>query len=627
MWGAQCEWLRPRMQWLRAASAAVIVFVSPVRAILSLSGPPFSDSAACDYFIVAPDHPGILKEIRRLAEYKRRKGLRTRIATIDSIAEVNAGEDLQQKVRNALRAARRDLGAVWVLLVGDHHLLPAREVFDIVSGRTVLSDIYYACLDSGWQADNLGRYGTDVKVPGRVVRMVDPDGATRERYVPPVVEPVDLGADVCIGRLPVATAHEAGVLVDKILRYSTGADRGAGADRVFLYGTLVSGRQWTPDSTSMVSRASYLWHYQVAPLLAQSSSPFAHLEVVELHEDRVLPGGHLQGDSIPIAPGTVLSHFSEGYNLLFFAAHGSPREIVVSSASDTIPVLSINQIKTLRSPSYSNVMSISCNVMKLDSSTCFAKEFLVNPDGGAVSYVGSSGLDFFTEKRRQVVSAVDALSGEKTDRLFRAFQVAAMGPRTHEVRWNLFVTQYWGDPEMWVRTRSMGEEDRLGITARHQSGAVDVSVEPSLDSVLVCMYRRGAVMCRAYTRSGELSFDTPPAGVDTVYLTATRQGYLPRTIGLTRDGSILGAARRTVRGREAWLLVSAPGGRLQVGVRGPAGKWRAWLYGCKGRVVAFSSPLTGTAVWRPRVAAAGIYVLRVFTSSGTLTRSIHLQGP
>ncbi len=80
-------------------------------------------------------------EFERLAEWKRRRGLRARVVTISDIVAGRYGNftagarDLQEVIRGFLRWAHQHWGVAWVLLGGDVAILPMRQVPGAAEGH------------------------------------------------------------------------------------------------------------------------------------------------------------------------------------------------------------------------------------------------------------------------------------------------------------------------------------------------------------------------------------------------------------------------------------------------------------------------------------------------------------
>ena len=89
----------------------------------------------------------LTKELGRLAEWKRQKGIRAEVVTMTDIIEkrlygnfdTNGTRDTQEILRNFLKHARKNFGTYWVLLAGNTGIIPARNVVMHMGGGYTMS--------------------------------------------------------------------------------------------------------------------------------------------------------------------------------------------------------------------------------------------------------------------------------------------------------------------------------------------------------------------------------------------------------------------------------------------------------------------------------------------------------
>jgi hypothetical protein len=584
------------------------------------SDPLFREGAQCDYCIIAPNDPGILREIEPLATAKQEKGLKTQVVTVDSISASQTGRDLPEKIRNFLKAAYEQWGVTWVLLAGDYDRIPAR--FVSTSGLTYLrdtctflSDIYYSCLDGDWDCGADGVYGNDESwVSYHLECGYDEQG----NYVCDSVEPqlvgLDLWHDIYIGRLPVSSAEETRIIVNKIMDYSRTPRPAGDPSKVLFFGTQLH-YGWIDGDD-----ASQYWHYDVKPVFEGPGSLLQAVGIDELYEDRILSDGRLVNDSIQITHENLSGYLSRGYNMVFFSCHGNPRGIRICSFLDPVPRdYDYRDVAALQAPSYTNVVSISCSVMKTapDTNTCFAKSFLMNPNGGAVSYSGSSSADYFVEKRRHYLEAARLMASGGVTRIAKAFAIG--GLRTD--RQNRLVHQYWGDPEMQVWAKAVAPNDTFTITATKENDKYRIRLYPAEDSVLVCAYKPDRVFSRGYTRSGEIVLDASEGEVDNIVVTASHHDFLPSQAVVTVDGIV--AARPASAAVEAFALrTQTYGGGVTFHFAGGVVRVEAQLVDVAGRVVARTTLESRGGAWAVPELARGIYVVRAQSGDTRLSERV-----
>ena len=151
-----------------------------------------------DYLIITSD--SLSFAFLPLLKWREEEGFRCALCTVEWIEENYHGRDLQEKIRNYLKAVK-DSGVKYVLLGGAHPIIPVRYAyaFDCQAGimpneNDIPCDLYYADLDGDWDRDGDGVFGE-------------------------VEDSVDLYPDLSIGRAPVRNYSEAVTFVNKILKY------------------------------------------------------------------------------------------------------------------------------------------------------------------------------------------------------------------------------------------------------------------------------------------------------------------------------------------------------------------------------------------------------------------------
>ena len=583
-----------------------------------LSDPAFKPNASLDYLIITPAEEGIITECKRLARFKTERGLQTRIVRTDSIQAACAGRDIQEKIRTCIQDAYFTSGVTWVLLAGDFALIPARTVYTGELETTpILSDIYYSCLDGTWDNNNDGRFGDDSGIiTFRLQCRYDSAGTyVCDRVKEDTVGGIDLWSDVYIGRIPVSSGDEARIVIDKIIAYSTRAEQTSAAQDIFMFGTKL----FDEDSVWKVDDTHAFLHYELKPVFSNPTPAFSQPQFTEAYEDSMAPDGSVIKDSTEITKEMLVSGFSSGPNLVIFAAHGSDHDIMMCSfrfsAFDNADVLA------LQSATYSTIITLSCDLMQYhpDSATCFAKNFLVNPNGGAVSFCGYSEIEYLDYGEQVSIAAVGSLASGKTTRIAVAFQNGELGQRRTE----LYAHQYWGDPEMELWTKRLSPADTIALSICKSSGRYLVSTSPALDSALVCLYRPGAAFARGYTRAGKVELDTACFGADSFTITWTKHNFLPGRLVL-RPSDVPEVGVR--------FAASAPAaGRLRVYARagtvwfenGNVQKAEIRIFDIHGRL-AHARSIAGSTAAGVQGLPAGMYVIRIDQSGHRAAQTLLL---
>lgn len=157
--------------------------------------------ATYQYLVITPAIFG--NEFQPLVDLNVKKGLATRIVTIDSIVATMPGYDIQEQIRNFIITQYQNHSIEYVLLAGDHALVKSRGLYcKVLSGNSVYedysipSDLYYSALDGNFDANGNHIYGE-------------------------LNDNADLLPDISVGRFPVGDVTALRNLIRKTVSYQT----------------------------------------------------------------------------------------------------------------------------------------------------------------------------------------------------------------------------------------------------------------------------------------------------------------------------------------------------------------------------------------------------------------------
>jgi hypothetical protein len=162
---------------------------------------PANPSTGYQYLIIAP----LLfkNEFQPLINLNTKRGMATRVVTVDSILSVTAGYDTPEKIRNFIIAQRQNHSIQYVLVAGNHARVPARGLFcSVNSGGTIYqdggipADLYYSALDGNFDANGNHIYGE-------------------------LTDNADLLPDIPVGRFPVNDTAALRKMIRKTVMYQT----------------------------------------------------------------------------------------------------------------------------------------------------------------------------------------------------------------------------------------------------------------------------------------------------------------------------------------------------------------------------------------------------------------------
>jgi hypothetical protein len=350
-----------------------------------------------------------------LADFHTRTGHPTVVRTLGAIrAEDPRSIDLAQAIRTFLTRARTLWGTEWVLLGGDHDLIPLRTVeVDFAGPEEIPTDAYYSDLDGTWDGNGNGVFGE-------------------------LADSLDMEPDLLVGRMPVETRAEAAEQVAKLLRYRR-APPIAPASKHLLLAEVLFPRDWTPGQSVQVDGA------------VQAESIRAHLPSC-VTADRYYENQTRYPGSLLLTKASALSALARGYAVVQAIGHGSRSQIAVGNE-----LLTLGDLATLSSGDSAALwVASNCASAAVDFDS-FAEALLRKPSGGAIAYVGAT-RDAWAGVSETVAETVTRAAvpeagagvplGRAVDAARRALLPAAQGESTQ--RWGYFETILLGDPELRI---------------------------------------------------------------------------------------------------------------------------------------------------------------------------------
>jgi hypothetical protein len=308
-----------------------------------------------------------------LLEWKTKKGLKTKIVSVDSILNTHSGKDDPEKIRNFLIEAYQN-GTIWVLLGGDEDVVPIRYAYStnasIPPSVTLLQicDLYYSDIDGEWDRDTDGIWGE------------------------PEDDSPDIYPDLFVGRVPCSNSDEASSFVEKLLLYEKNPGNGS-AD-------------YLPSALWMCSDQMRDWSGGIGQHVLASEYIDSHY-LQDLSTLIETPSGAAENPISPYGQNGIET-MDQGWGIISVLAHGVPNGFVAKS----------NQInQSPRSwiysypgendghgylPSLSNkgkygiMYSIACKQSAIDvdkypemgSGPCVGEVYSISQDIGGVAFLG-----------------------------------------------------------------------------------------------------------------------------------------------------------------------------------------------------------------------------------------------
>jgi hypothetical protein len=388
----------------------------------SLLGSPVS------YVIVTTD--ALAPAFQQLADWKTQSGQPAVVRTMSFIRQQYAfGADDAERVRRFIRDAYQLWGSQYVLLGGDTELIPTRLAHTIFySGEDIAADLYYSCLDGNWNADGDSLYG--------------------EGYYSPVNpgDNADLLPEVWVGRAPSNTLAEAQLFVNKSLQYI----RSPVDDYIthcLFFAEVLFPQDWSSGQSTSLDGAELI-DYDLLPIL--DTAPWIKYgRLYENYTDARWRPGALQETR-----QHVIDSLKQGYNIAVHVGHGY--RTVMSVGDDNFT--STDASGLTNGNRLINLYASNCTSNAIDF-PCIGESFINNPNGGAVTNIGSTRFDFPTTGRsyqkeyfrllfEDNVTAVGEAQGEQK------LPFLAAAAYDGVARWTQMTLLLLGDPSLRIYTNT-----------------------------------------------------------------------------------------------------------------------------------------------------------------------------
>ncbi|NOZ56213.1 MAG: hypothetical protein GXO73_05385, partial [Calditrichaeota bacterium] len=277
-----------------------------------------------------------------LVRWKNEKGITAKVVSVEWIYRNFSGFDHQEQVREFLKFAHREWGTRWVLLGGDVWTVPMRYAFAMdceanyaENENNIPCDLYFSDLDGDWNANGNAVFGE-------------------------VDDQVDGFPDVYVGRAPVQTYDEVRTFVWKDSVYERAPDPQTVLKMLFL-GEVLWNNPYT-DSGEGKNLIDLLY------------VPDRFDPITKLYES-------LGNESVE----SVVEALNSGYNFVNHDGHAWYTVMGVGQGylrrSDVQGLTNGGRLPL--------IYSIGCWPAAFDHE-CIAEDFLNNPNGGAVAFIGNS---------------------------------------------------------------------------------------------------------------------------------------------------------------------------------------------------------------------------------------------
>ncbi len=306
-----------------------------------------------DYLIVTAD--SLKDAFTPLARYKRLKGLRVKVESIENILQMPCEyTEPQEKLKYYLYTLYQNNGLKWCLLGGDDNIIRARLCYisSFENHEFFAVDRYYACFENDfrWDGNNNGIYG---------------ETSTNPKYD----DNLDLTAEIQLSRIPMQTKRQILDWTSKLLRYELNPPRDIDISKTFMFGDSLRKHGDSYDYMKEIQDTLSNKYGVTSDMLFDTYSNIEGYNSISLE--------------------AVKEQLNKSYNIVGISTHGDTHlytiigENKIRYSSDDA-AKQTNKLAGLIATS-----SCSTNNFTADR-VCLSEAFLRNPSGGAVAYLGGS---------------------------------------------------------------------------------------------------------------------------------------------------------------------------------------------------------------------------------------------
>lgn len=316
------------------------------------------------YLIICPKK--FETAFQRLAEWKKKKGLRAEIVTLESIYEQYTGEKNYIKIKRCIKDYYQHRNLKYVLLGGDGTQVPV-VYCDYLQ---IPSDWFYACLDEDenfafdWNANGNAIIGENIET-----------------------DRVDLYPEVIVTRAPVESSIEANIFVDKTLKYELNPPENDWYKEILFAGASI--RYYAETKSELIDaelNARYYYDNGIKNQFpAKTTFYFGKRYTNCITTEKMQQKLQQEGQFIYMLTHGTTDAFALSDSI-------TPHNDTIHSSYQSEDALQM----TKETPCI--LISPACTTNAFDKSRCLGRHFLINPDNGVTVYIGMSHAGHFWGK-------------------------------------------------------------------------------------------------------------------------------------------------------------------------------------------------------------------------------------
>ena len=373
-----------------------------------------SSDDAFDMVIISPE---IFEDtLQELIDHKNSYNFQTFLKTTEAIYAEYSGRDDPEKIKYFIKDAIETHNISYVLLVGGAAYLPSRYIhiyfdYDYQDYWEFLSDLYYADI-----YDASGNFSSWDSNENDIFAEYQWYGNTDD---------LDLYPDVYLGRLACVSHIELTTCINKIITYENGQ---AWAQNWFMNIVTIGGDSLPGDAEQV------------------DEGEFVNQGVID-NMDGFIPTRVWASNGLLYNADNINDAINQGAGFVFFNGHGN-LNIWATHPHESNQWIPIGSYSNSHVDSLTNqemlpiIVSDACYHSTYDvAADCFGWNFITNPNGGAIGFLGSTDIDVSHPGEAIITKGIEKLCIEMSHNYMN-------GDTTLGELWGHGITTYLDTAEM-----------------------------------------------------------------------------------------------------------------------------------------------------------------------------------
>jgi hypothetical protein len=487
------------------------------------------DSSHPVYYYLVITSSSLASYFEPLIEWKKKKGLRSRIVTTSEIYNryPNSSYSNQYKIKKFIKDFYDEVGSneIYVLLGGCEYEVPTQKchtLYNLNNGTyledNIPTDLYYSCLNGNLDWDGNG------------------NGILGE-----INDNVSLYPSVCLTRIPVYYISDVQNYVDRIIKYESAPSIDSWDNSILMCGSQTYFTDTITGKSDSQIRSELIYNNHIYPFwngtryrFYDTFTDFSGIANYALNSNN------------------LQYQLSQGYAFVDMISHGDQVlwRIEDGIYNNTTAAMLNNSQPTL-------ISSVACNTNMFDRYPTLSGSFIGASNSNVIGYLGSS-RESLTFSNNAGLSSTELFYAYYYDKLFKNYSYTShYGRITSDTkstfvslcatdtayRWSMFVVNAMGDPEMPVYTCTPKRFQNIKITYSNNSIIIEQNEHDVEMSAMSVEDNGDDYYSRCYVSGWSNTFTNLS---DDVYISIQKHNYIPFIFRVKNgviyidDGTMLG---------------------------------------------------------------------------------------